>query len=107
MLTIDSQNSPSHRTISARGELDLETAPELLNAIRAAIRDAPGVHVDLSGVEYVDSSGIAVLIQGYKLARNQSITYRLRDPSPQVMAVIELSQLEDFFEFERTDGGSS
>ena len=104
MLDINVEDSPDARAVLVCGELDLESAPRLLEAIRDAIKGAPQLKIDLKGIEYVDSSGIAVLIQGFKQARKASVEYVLRDPSPQVVSVIELSQLEDFFTFERTDG---
>ena len=61
------------------------------------------LRVDLREVGYLDSSGISVLIQGLKLAQERSVGYVLLDPSPKVSAIIELSQLQDFFTIETTD----
>ena len=60
----------------------------------------------LRGGNYIDSSGLAVLIQGLKIARrdNSEYSYVLLDVSPQVLSVIELSQLRDLFEFETSEG---
>lgn len=84
-------------TLAARGDLDLDSSPQLLEAIRAALKGASRLDLDLKGVSYVDSSGIAVLIQGLKLARKRAVEYFLIDPSRQLLAVIELSQLQQFF----------
>jgi anti-sigma B factor antagonist len=92
------------RVVSVRGRLTIETSPELLEQLRKAVKRAPRLKVDLSGVEFLDSSGISVLIQGLKLAQERSIDYALLDPSPKVQAIIELSQLHEFFTVETTAG---
>ena len=90
--------------IAVRGRLTLDTTPVLLAELRKVLRRAAGIKVDLGQVAYLDSSGISVLIQGLKLAQDQSVDYALLDPSPKVQAVIELSQLHDFFKIETSAG---
>ncbi len=90
--------------ISVRGRLTIETSPELLEEFRRTLRRAERVKVNLDKVEFLDSSGISVLIQGLKLAQEKSADYVLLDPSPKVQAVIELSQLHDFFRIETSTG---
>jgi anti-sigma B factor antagonist len=58
-------------------------------------------------VQYIDSSGIATLIRGLKLAQEAGAGYVLVDPSPKVQAVIELSQLQEFFPIEHSASQSS
>ena len=90
--------------ISVRGRLTIDTTPELLAELKQAVREAPGIKVNLEQVEYLDSSGISVLIQGLKLAQDHDVDYTLLDPSPKVQAVIELSQLHNFFQIETSAG---
>ncbi len=94
------------RILSLRGEVDLESSPQVLQAIRDGLHRAPSLKLDLGSVSYIDSSGIAVLIQGLKLARKDDPGYRyvLLNTSRQVMSVIELSQLRNLFDFETTEG---
>ncbi len=91
--------------ISVRGRLTIDTTPELLAELRQVVRHASaGIKVNLRQVAYLDSSGISVLIQGLKLAQDNSLDYTLLDPSPKVQAVIELSQLHNFFQIETSTG---
>lgn len=46
---------------TVRGEVDLSTAPGLQKGLRTAAADATLLVVDLSGVAYLDSAGLAVL----------------------------------------------
>jgi anti-anti-sigma factor len=51
----------------ARGAVDLFTAPALRVGLRAAAAEGDGpVLVDLSGVEFIDSTGVAALVQGQR-----------------------------------------
>ncbi len=90
--------------ISVRGRLTIDTTPELLTELRRVLRHRQAVKVNLQRVDYLDSSGISVLIQGLKLAQEHSLDYVLLDPSPKVQAVIELSQLHNFFQIETSAG---
>lgn len=99
-LDITSREGDEGSTLEVRGQLDMESSPDLKRAIDVALGKGRELRVDLSGVEYVDSSGIAVLIEGYKKALRRSKRFILVDPNPRVLAVIELSQLQDFFTFE-------
>lgn len=100
MLEITRTDVEATRRIVLRGELDLETSTRLLVEIQGAVKERRNVAVELSAVEYVDSSGIAVLIQGVRLALRAKLKLSLAKPSPRVMSVIELSQLRDFFTIE-------
>ena len=54
--------------LAVRGEVDLATAPALEDALADAIRESDGaLVVDLSGVEFLDSSGLKVLLRARAL----------------------------------------
>jgi anti-anti-sigma factor len=72
-------------------------------SFKVTSRDENGCRI--IAISGVDSSGIAILIQGLKLAQKEEVDYRLLDPSTQVRAVIELAQLQQLFTVE-TSGGS-
>ncbi len=99
-LETDVSECGTFQMVSVRGRLTIDTAPALLVELRRQVRRADRIKVDLSQVEFLDSSGISVLIQGLKLAQERSADYVLLDPSPKVRAVIELSQLQTFFAIE-------
>lgn len=101
-LQIDVRDEPVGRVVAASGDVDLDTSPRLAEAIRGALRSAKSVVVDLSGVGYMDSSGVATLVQGFKLAGRHGVDFRLRDPAPRVIAVLELAELHRLFTIERT-----
>jgi anti-anti-sigma factor len=54
------------------GDVDVDTASELLDTIKTAVQcDVLGVDIDLSGVTSVDSTGLDVLVEGERAARNR------------------------------------
>ncbi len=101
-LEITTRDEDGYRVVKVVGDVDLDSSPRLQNAVRHALRGTGCLKVDLRDVHYVDSSGIAVLVQGQRWARRKQVDYRLLDPSPQVRAVIELSQLDRLFSIETT-----
>jgi anti-sigma B factor antagonist len=56
-----------------------------------------GLVLLLSEVPFIDSSGIAVLIEGLKWSRQRTIPYVLAQLTPAVQMVIELARLQHFF----------
>ncbi len=55
------------RTISVRGELDLSTAPELEGPLHRTLEDDKGsVLIDLSDCEFIDSTGIALIVRAWQ-----------------------------------------
>ncbi len=104
----ETRSEGSLRLLLVRGEVDLQVSPELANHISAGLIGIEKFIVHLGDVTYIDSSGIAVLIQGLKLARKRGVEFILRDPSPRVMAVMELARLDRVFSIEHSgasDGG--
>ena len=98
-MKIDRSMSDQAVVITVKGEVDLYTSPDLRSAIMKAVRKAKAqVAVDLAGVEYMDSSGVATLVEGFKSAHEQSKTFTLVAPSESVMKVLQLAKLDGIFE---------
>lgn len=100
-LTIEKCTSNQVTLITVKGEVDLYTSPDLRTAIMDAVSSAEErVAVDLGGVEYMDSSGVATLVEGFKSAHEHSKSFKLVAPSNAVMKVLELAKLDGIFEIE-------
>ena len=85
------------RVVELSGEIDLSCSPEARETILAALGGGCGVLVDLSGVSYIDSSGIASLVEGYQLARKKGLPFGLVGVSDAAMNVIRLARLDKVF----------
>ncbi len=97
-LQIDIETIESSVVIAPLGDIDLSKSTELRNAIRPLIETKPNkIIVDLSDVPYMDSSGVATLIEGLQLANQADILFVLCELSDGVQSIIELSRLDQIF----------
>ena len=81
------------------GNIDLHSSPEVRNFILEALRKSgPRLLLNLTGVRYIDSSGVASLVEGLKLARERKCRLALYGLSTLARQVLELSRLTRFFE---------
>ena len=98
-LKIETEKSPERLTIKAAGEVDLYTSPDLRKVILKAIPSAGReLAIDLSAVTYIDSSGVATLVEGLRGARQHGTEFALVSPSQAVQQVLELARLDSVFE---------
>jgi len=79
------------------GEVDLSWSQQVRRAVLAAIEQDAAVGVELSRVSYIDSSGIAALVEGFQAARGRGSRFALVAVSDAVRAVLELARLDRVF----------
>lgn len=83
--------------IELSGEVDLFHSPHAREVILNCLADNRSVLVDLSGVEYIDSSGVASLVEGYQTAKTSGIGFGLVNVSDAAMSVLQLAHLDKVF----------
>ena len=84
--------------ISPSGDVDLSTSRELQHTIRQSMDRKPErVVVDLTKVPYMDSSGVATLVEAMQLARKQSTRLVLSAMQPKVRSIFEIARLDRVF----------
>jgi len=85
--------------LSINGEVDMFSSPQARNAIMELVKKrVPKVIVELSEVSYMDSSGVATLIEGLQLCQKYNgllVVAGLRD---NVREVFELTRLDKIFQ---------
>lgn len=79
------------------GDIDLYLTPDARRVILRCLSEKNGVLVDLSGVTYIDSSGIACLVEGYQTAKQQQLRFGLVGVSENAMNVLRLTRLDQVF----------
>ncbi len=93
------RNHADAAVIEVQGEVDLYTSPQVRTAIvQAATARTPTVVVDLAGVAYMDSSGVATLLEGLKLTRGYGGALRLAGLGDTVRQVFRFARLDTVFE---------
>lgn len=78
--------------VDVRGEIDLSTAP-LLDQRLSQVADTQKLVVNLSGVTFLDSSGLGVLVRTSNKVENQGGVIRVVVNHPQVLKVLEITGL--------------
>lgn len=80
-----------------KGEVDLETSPELRKALLEHVNVGRSVVVGMAEVAYIDSSGIASLVEAYQTGRRTKTGFVLADISDSAMRVLQLARLDKVF----------
>lgn len=84
--------------VTVRGEVDIASCPDLDAAVAGS--QAREVVLDLSGVTFMASSGLASLLRADRVAAERGGRLMLRSPSRAVVDVLEMTRLADRFTFE-------
>ena len=79
------------------GEVDLSWSQQARRAVLDALGKSQKVAVHMAAVTYIDSSGIAALVEGFQNARGKGQTFVLIEVSPAVLAVLKLARLDKVF----------
>lgn len=83
--------------VGLAGEVDLHFSPKAREQILAQLNGSRNVLVDLSKVSYIDSSGVASLVEGFQLARTKKLRFALVGVSDAAMQVFQLARLDKVF----------
>lgn len=95
---LESSEQGSTRLLQASGEIDILSAPALRSALLPALESAERVVLDLSGVSFLGSSGLAVLVEARDQAQQGGRTLRLVCSSRIVLRALEATGLRDLFD---------
>jgi anti-sigma B factor antagonist len=94
------QHAKGTMVLEVSGEVDIVRSPDLQVSLQQAIGDIPGkgtVIVDLSGVTYMDSSGVATLVRGLQLSRKKGVGLVLCAMQDRVRSIFEIARLDTVF----------
>ena len=97
-LKVTTRSQGDHTVISVAGEIDLYTAPKLQAELAAALTADPArLIVDMSGVDFCDSTGINVLLAAHRHARERGGELQLAGPGSATRKVLQVTGLESVF----------
>ncbi len=104
-MQISTRQSGDATILDVMGDIDLYNSPEIRKALLGALREqrAPRVIVNLKNVKYIDSSGVASLVEALKVSRDLKSRFILFGLSPAAREVLELSRLIRVFEVHETE----
>jgi anti-anti-sigma factor len=91
--------------LELRGELDLGVGDEVRRALERAAAEQPGrIVVDISGLTFMDSTGLGLLVQARENARTAGRQFCLTQPRAQVRRLFEITGVLDGFVLVNADG---
>lgn len=79
------------------GEVDLHFSPQLREKILGSLKTGNPLLIDMGKVSYIDSSGIASLVEGFQTAKSAKLSYGLLNISNTAMQVLTLTRLDKIF----------
>lgn len=84
--------------VAPKSDVDLSRSPELRNALRGAQDKKPErLIVDLGEVGYMDSSGLATLVEAMRTSKSTGAPLILASMNQKVRAIFEIARLDQFF----------
>lgn len=97
-LSIAIDHSPERLVVTPVGEIDLSTSPQLRQSLQSALVDGDTpVIVDLAAVPYMDSSGVATLVEALQICRRQHRDLVLARMTSRVASIFSISKLDSVF----------
>lgn len=94
----DVNRSAAATTLTVRGSLDINTAPQLADEIDRIVAAKPSnVLVDLAPLDLIDSSGVAALVKLYKGVRSGGGNVTITGARDQPLAIFKLLRMDKVF----------
>jgi len=98
-LNVSSRFHDDHTIVTICGEIDLYTAPRLHSELAGLLADGmpARVVIDMSGVEFCDSTGMNVLLSCLRRARERGGELEIAAPKPAVRKILQVTGLDSVF----------
>ncbi len=98
-LNVSSRFHDDHTVVTICGEIDLYTAPRLHSELTGLLADGmpARVVIDMSGVEFCDSTGMNVLLSCLRRARERGGELEIAAPKPAVRKILQVTGLDSVF----------
>jgi anti-sigma B factor antagonist len=100
-FVVGDEGAPTgERILRPAGELDIATAPQLERALLGGRVRGERVVLDLGGLEFLDSTGLRVIVRAVEAAQREGWELRLRPAPPAVQRIFSLAGVLDALPFE-------
>lgn len=100
-ISITSDHSGSDVLVRLNGRIDVDSSPDLRDYLLAILSQEPSpraITVDFAGVPYIETSGIATLVQALRIARHRQEIFCLQGLSGPVLRLFEVTGVLALFE---------
>jgi len=100
-----SNNNTAAEQVTFHGQITVENSGEMRTVLSKALRGKPPVlHVILSDVSYIDTSGVATLVEAARIARKQGNRMILDGLHDQPRYLLEITHLDHLFDIAGQEG---
>lgn len=98
MITMQRTALPDGMIVTVAGEIDFSRSPSLRSELLAVLTGKPArLIIDLAGVPYMDSSGVATLVETLRAQRESSRKLVICGMQPKVRGIFEIAKLNTVF----------
>ena len=98
-MTIEKQLNGASAILIVSGRLDTQTAPELEKELNATVADLKDLTFDMTGLEYISSAGLRVILKAQKIMNAQG-SMKLVGVNDSIMEVFDITGFLDILTIE-------
>ena len=98
-MKVDKQRTDNQLEVAVTGRIDTTTAPQLEEEVKASIEGVTDLKIDFSGVEYISSAGLRVLLSCQKIMNSQG-SMVMTGVRESVMEIFEVTGFSDILTIE-------
>lgn len=91
-----------YKVLHLSGEIDLNNSPELRQSVLSILADESALIVDFTALSYIDSSGIASLVEGLNIAKSKQLDFIIMGANGAPLQVLELTRLDTVFQLNQS-----
>jgi len=104
-MEIATRQAGNATIVDVVGDITLYNSPEIRKVLLALLREkrVSRVIVNMKSVKYIDSAGVASLVEGLKVSRDLKSRFALYGLSPAAREVLELTRLNKVFEIHESE----
>ena len=93
----DTSEHLHYRVLHLRGEVDLNNSTRLRDEVLSILESGRSLLVDFTALTYIDSSGIATLVEGLNISRGRDLEFAIVGASGSPLQVLQLTRLDQVF----------
>ncbi|TQV86094.1 STAS domain-containing protein [Exilibacterium tricleocarpae] len=86
-----------YRVLHLQGEVDLNNSPKLRDEVLSILEQGQSLLVDFTSLTYIDSSGIATLVEGLNVSKGKDLQFAIIGASGSPLQVLQLTRLDQVF----------
>jgi anti-sigma B factor antagonist len=93
-LAVERSRVDGYELLAVKGELDIATAPRMISALNEAFAELERpLLVDLSSVDFMDSTGLALMMNAYRRVKRRGQGFAIVCPGGPISRVFEIADM--------------